>query len=644
VLEAAFWTVIMRLLIPALLAISVSLASADPINRRLPPGGIELPADQQREIEAARSHVAERLAGIPKDHRRRPDLEVFHKAISYALEFGEFYNKGGLKTVREIVIAADRCAEEIAANKENRRGLRVCGYVSSIDGSVQPYGLEVPEKLDLTKPVSLWVWLHGRGDKETDLYFISNRLKKLGNFTPQNAIVLHPFGRQCIGWKSAGEIDVLEAINDVAQRYQIDRDRIALMGFSMGGAGAWHIGAHYTDRFALVHAGAGFAETAQYNRLKPDDYPPVYEQTLWGVYDAPNYVRNLFNVPVIAYSGEIDKQIQAAQVMEAAFEAESRTLKHLIGPKMGHKYDPETQQAIAEMVTGALEEGRDVFAKSVSLQTQTLRYNRMHWITATGLEKHWEDSRIDAKRSGSAVQVKTKNINEFSIATGKSPLLSMTVDGVALKNPPTMDRVFLHKADGAWKSGKLPPTGLRKLPGMQGPIDDAFLAPFLVVLPDKKSESHQVQAWVEFELAHFEQRWRATFRGKLRKKKASEVTAEDTRSFNLVAFGEPQTNSLIATAVGAWDDLDWGKQELSLAGQQVAAVNHLPLMIRPNPANPKKYLVINSGPTFREGHDRTNSLQNPKLPDWAIINLEQKPSDLAAGRVVAAGFFDESWK
>ncbi len=44
---------------------------------------------------------------------------------------------------------------------------------------------------------------------------------------------------------------------------------------------------------------------------------------------------------MIAYSGENDKQIQAARVMEEAFQAEGRKLEHLIGPGMGHKYHPE---------------------------------------------------------------------------------------------------------------------------------------------------------------------------------------------------------------------------------------------------------------------------------------------------------------
>ena len=57
-----------------------------------------------------------------------------------------------------------------------------------------------------------------------------------------------------------------------------------------------------------------------------------------------------------------------------------------------------------------------------------------------------------------------------------------------------------------------------------------------------------------------------------------------------------------------------------------------------------KYVVLNSGPTHREGHDRTNSLQNPKLPDWAIVDLRQVPDALLPGKIVATGFFDESWK
>jgi hypothetical protein len=67
-------------------------------------------------------------------------------------------------------------------------------------------------------------------------------------------------------------------------------------------------------------------------------------------------------------------------------------------------------------------------------------------------------------------------------------------------------------------------------------------------------------------------------------------------------------------------------------------------MVYPSPWASNRYILINSGPTFREAHDRTNSLQNPKLPDWAVIDISIPPSDSAPGRIVDAGFFDESWR
>ncbi len=92
--------------------------------------------------------------------------------------------------------------------------------------------------------------------------------------------------------KNAGSTDVLEAIDFVCDNYPIDRNKIVLIGFSMGGAGAWHVAARNADRFVAVSPGAGFAETRRYQNLTPDKFPASYVQTLWGVYDVPDYTRN----------------------------------------------------------------------------------------------------------------------------------------------------------------------------------------------------------------------------------------------------------------------------------------------------------------------------------------------------------------
>ena len=74
----------------------------------------------------------------------------------------------------------------------------------------------------------------------------------------QNYIQLDVYGRSNVAYRWAGETDVFEALRAVQQQYNIDPKRIALRGFSMGGAGVWHVGLHHPDEWAVFEAGAGY--------------------------------------------------------------------------------------------------------------------------------------------------------------------------------------------------------------------------------------------------------------------------------------------------------------------------------------------------------------------------------------------------
>ena len=79
--------------------------------------------------------------------------------------------------------------------------------------------------------------------------------------------MLHLYGRFCNASKLAGEVDFFEALDAVKKHYPIDENRIVIRGFSMGGASAWHIGAHFAGLWAAVAPGAGFSESAQFLHL-----------------------------------------------------------------------------------------------------------------------------------------------------------------------------------------------------------------------------------------------------------------------------------------------------------------------------------------------------------------------------------------
>jgi len=613
-----------------------------------------------------RQRLEQRLQVLKKrlerqEGSRKPDVEIFTKAVELAILHREFYTEKDFAKADWALEEANKRLDLLDRNDSpwrNATGTVVAGYHSSIDGSAQPFGLVIPKDHDFSKPCPLYVWLHGRGDKNTDLHFLQERATKAGQITPPNAIVVHPFGRHCVGWKHAGEIDVLEVVEDVKKRYKIDSDRVVLIGFSMGGAGAWHIGAHYADHWVAVSPGAGFVDVAKYQKLTPDRMGEWYVQKLWGLYDVPDYVRNFFNTNVIAYSGELDKQREAAVIMEEAFQSEGRTLTHLIGPGVEHKYEPETLKELLKRLAAIAEKGRDLSPDVVHLQTRTLRYDRQDWVVIGGMEEHWRDARVDAQRSADKIEAKTSNITVL-LLTGLQQLtkLAFAIDDqqILLRDQDLMSKpngdkgAFFIKQRGKWES--LSPAGLQsrlaqveKRPQLQGPIDDAFLGRrLLIVEPSGKSSNPRFHAWMEFELAHFRDRWRALMRGELPVKKDIDVTDVDLdNAGSVVLWGDPASNCLMSRMLEKspvrFVDGRWSIGDTSYDGDKF-----VPALIYPR-SRLQDYVVINSGLTFREAHDRTNSQQNPKLPDWAIIDMSQPPDANAPGRIHDADFFDENWQ
>jgi hypothetical protein len=249
---------------------------------------------------------------------------------------------------------------------------------------------------------------------------------------------------------------------------------------------------------------------------------------------------------------------------------------------------------------------------------------------------------MDAQIDGHVLRVKTKNITAFTINL-PAPLLpaGIMIDGE--KIGPGGPASFC-KLEGKWQ--QFSPdfgTGLHKRHGLSGPIDDAFMDPFIFVRPTGKAWNEKVAAWTASELDRAILEWRRVFRGDAQVKNDTEITSEDIAENNLVLWGDPGSNQLLARVLPKLP-LKWTRDQLALGAQSVSAAHHAPVMIFPSPLNRSRYVVINSGFTFRQGSTTSNSLQTPKLPDWALIDLRTPPSLKWPGLIASAGFFDDQWK
>jgi predicted esterase len=610
------------------------------------------------------------------------DIDVFHQAAARIVRLNEFFQKDSAAWTLE---ALDRGLERVSqlgdffksvqagtANKDTLTWLdstknvtTVRGYRSLIDGSVQPYAVTLPEDYEAQpKKWRVDMVLHGR-DKDL------NEVKFLHQFhnkpAPQGLdyVRIDIFGRGNNAYRWAGEVDIYEVRLNFDMFEQLlgrgkllDPQRNVLRGFSMGGAGTWHIGLHRPDRWCVIGPGAGFTATHGYVKGMPAVLGWPLEQLL-RIYDAVDYADNATNVPIVAYAGSKDPQLQAARNIEEALKSSKLPLQFeiLVAPGLEHTFPPEWQKKAEAAYAPFVKKGRPEFPKRVHFVTYTLRYAACDWVDIVGLEKHYEKATVDAEKTEDGFKVTTTNIDILRLRVPKDDLHEMTVDIDRQQvNVRPWDskggeyHVWLEKRGGKW-SGTMPQKisveqsrSPRKVSGLQGPIDDAFISPFLCVRASGQPWSDRVDDYAEASLKRFQAEWAKYMRGQVPVKNDVDVTSEDILSKNLILFGDPGGNSMLANVLYGLP-LTWTKDKLTMDGKSYPSANSVPLLVYPNPLHPQRYVVLNSGHTFHAADFQgTNALLYPRIGDYAVVRIPEKGPVLQGEQVELNGLFNEYWR
>jgi hypothetical protein len=655
--------------------------------RSVPPPGIAIPEDRRAELAAGLQDLDRKIESL-RDMKNSlvnvllPDVEIFQRALSIALHEDGFFDLVDVDRAQAVLKEGLSRADALASQEAPwcksfaDQFATVRGFRSKIDGTVQPYGV-VMNTFPAEGLRRADVWCRGRSEKGLEMQFLAARLTQNEPMPEPGCIMIHPFGRYCNANKLAGEIDTLEAIEHAKRAYGIDPNRIAIRGFSMGGAAAWHLAVHYPDRWFAANPGAGFSETPEFLKVFQSETlkPYWFEQKLWQMYDCPVWVRNLRMLPTIAYSGALDKQKQAADIMARAAwelpEQERFELTHIIAPNTAHTVAPDARKEIEKRLKAIdrsrLDKGPDLF----TFTTCTLRYNRAHQLRIEALKEHWLPTTVTVHRSGNQIGVYAdEGLQQFSLEYDigefdrEETWVTVTVYprvGTPVQAQPVViqplsvafrsDRSFgatIRKNQGRWElvsplDIESEALALRKRHGLQGPIDDAFLEPFLFVRPSGDGLHPETQQWALSEFDRAVREWHRQMRGDAQIKEAKDVTSEDMQRYHLVLWGDPQSNPLLAQLLPKLP-LQWNAERLTVGSKSWSSKSHMPVMIYPNPLAPNRYIVLNSSFTYREYDYLNNARQVPKLPDWAVIDLSEPPGTRWPGRIADADFFDEQWQ
>jgi enterochelin esterase-like enzyme len=542
------------------------------------------------------------------------------------------------KAELEVVMRENGAAHSLLLAPEVRRQDQsfTRTYRSEVDGSVQYYSLLVPPSYDGTRPFPLIVVLHGAHVKEC-----------IGAYQTKDwAIVMTPYGRGNTGYREIGTNDVFTAMGEVQKEFTIDPDRVYLAGHSMGGHGTWYLGMHYPDRWAALNPMSGYGDyrVGGYSRPEiPDWQVPLYVSR-----SAIFRVENALHLPVFDVHGAQDDDVTVEQSrrMTAALKQLGYEVVYDEHPDKGHWWGMDFPNATAFLK----ERVRNPVPMEVVFRTNRLQFNQAYWVRIDAIETVPELARIRARvLAGNQLEVETENVRRFSLLLNgrlvdpRQPV-AIAADGVLGFNgavPVDSALSFEKEEGGRYRLAQGEATGLVKNHQLFGPIIDAYSSPFLYVYGTSgtaaDTEANRRAARQDA------LDWRTWANGNAEIKRDVEVTPTDIEDKNLVLYGGPACNTIVA-AVSEELPIRFRGNLVQVGTREFAGDDIGVKMIYPNPLNDHRYVLVNAGATPEVVgwiHRLGDPLYDP-LPDYVVF----KKSDLEQDRhhVLEAGFFDWQWQ
>ena len=207
-------------------------------------------------------------------------------------------------------------------------------FKSKYDNTFQPYTIKLPKDYDPTKKYPLLVFLHGSGQDEQALL---KSARSGGNF-----IELAPFARdmyRCYSSDSS-QNDIIEAIEDVKLHFSVDKDKLIVGGFSMGGYGALRTFYEHPELYKGVAVFAGHPDLA--NEWLGEGHPNFLED---------KFLTSFPNIPVFVYHGRKDGALPISKIEELIAKLKSKNIsvtERLIDYKAHDYPDEETNKVYFE--------------------------------------------------------------------------------------------------------------------------------------------------------------------------------------------------------------------------------------------------------------------------------------------------------
>lgn len=160
------------------------------------------------------------------------------------------------------------------------------------------YLLALPKGYDAQheKRWPLILFLHGSGERGDDVWSVARhgppKLLRSGQHSPaatqlaENFIVVSPQCPKGTWWDTE---TLLELLDSLTVKHNIDARRVYLTGLSMGGYGTWDLGLAHPERFAAILAICGGGSFAAVSRLSSHKRQALLTLGVWAFHGAKDF-------------------------------------------------------------------------------------------------------------------------------------------------------------------------------------------------------------------------------------------------------------------------------------------------------------------------------------------------------------------
>lgn len=530
---------------------------------------------------------------------------------------------------------------EIKSKSDRSMGFHRLAWRDSVDSSPQYCGAFLPEEYDTADALPMVVILHGYSPQNTPYFRGYDAMRRFElNGVRHGMIVIRPHGRGNTGFRGIGEADVIRAVTKACEELKVDESRIYLMGYSMGGAGTWHVGSRHTETFAAIapiYGGWDYHVWAD-----PNDACDWSERTLSMFESQSSFLQAeaLHSTPVLVNHGVRDKlvDINNSRYAVKLLQRWGYNVRYWEHPTKGHENLGNESEVFEWFKQYALIDTPSV----VRIRSAHLRDAHAHWIEVIRCSEPEKFIRLVAHipRKGIIV-VKSENAEKIRLTPPVGSIYSDSTYQVVW-NDVVFNDCRVGSSGEVISFGHENQTTVMKSPEVEGPLNHVTSTPFVFVY-GTASDDPLMNAVCRLRAETERDRWRSWQNVEPRFVADTALTDEQLRALSLCLFGGPEENTVTRQIIGS-TPLRIRKSGISIGSETVGSERAATAMVYPNPFNAGRYVRIWAAVSPEAMY--TTHLLSDRYDYVVADGLEPAGDSMhdAEDLYAAYGFFDNEWK